>query len=82
METSCVATSGDRRGRLRAVKGEAQAFTSFADADSADEEYYARLSPSERVIILLDLIEGYQESHGQAAARFERVYRVAELQTG
>jgi hypothetical protein len=61
------------------VERVAQVFTSFADADNADEEYYASLSASERVSILLALIEAYQESHGQSAARFERVYRVAEL---
>ena len=57
-----------------------QVFSSFAEADSADDEYYAQLSPAERIGILLELIETHQESHGQAAARFERVYRVAELE--
>ena len=64
------------------VERVAQVFTSFAAADSADEEYYASLSASECVNILLDLIANYQESHGQAAARFERVYRLAQLQGG
>jgi hypothetical protein len=57
----------------------AQVFTSFDDADSADEEYYASLEPSERVDILLDLIEFHQDSLGEAAQRFERVCRVTQL---
>jgi hypothetical protein len=82
-----VALRTSDRGResvveCRLVERVAQVFTSFSDADSADEEYYASLSASERVSILLDLIETYQESHGQAAARFERVYRVADLHGG
>ena len=60
----------------------AQIFTSFADADRADEEYYAALAPSERVEILLALVERYRSSFGEAAERFERVCRVAELDRG
>ena len=57
----------------------AQVFTSFADADRADDDYYAALTPSERLDILLELIERYRSSLGQPAQRFERVYRVIEL---
>jgi len=60
----------------------AQIFTSFADADLADEEYYAALTPAERVEILLALVELYRSSFGEAAERFERVCRVAELDRG
>lgn len=60
----------------------AQIFTSFADADRADEEYYATLAPSERVEILLALVERYRSSFGEAAERFERVCHVAELDRG
>lgn len=56
-----------------------QIFHSFADAERADEEYYASLPPQQRVDILLDLVARYRESLGDAAARFERVYRVTEL---
>ena len=59
-----------------------QIFHSFEDADRADEAYYAGLTPQERVDILLDLIASYKESLGEAAARFERVYRVIELPRG
>lgn len=54
-------------------------FTSFEDADKADELYYAKLAPQERVDILLDLIASYRESLGEIAEGFERVYRVTKL---
>jgi hypothetical protein len=56
-----------------------QVFSSLADADRSEEEYYANLTPSERVEILLDLIEQHRSSLGAAANRFERVYRIAQL---
>ena len=52
---------------------------SFAAAERADDEYYASLSPEERVDILLDLIAQYRESLGEAASRLERVCRVVDL---
>ena len=54
-------------------------FHTFADADRSDEAYYASLPPQQRVDILLDLVARYRESLGDAAAGFERVYRVTEL---
>jgi hypothetical protein len=60
----------------------AQVFSSFDAADQADDEYYASLTPEERLEILLELIERYRSSLGEAAERFERVYRVVELSSG
>lgn len=60
----------------------AQIFRSFKDADRADEDYYASLSPQERLDIQLALIERYRSSLGQAAKRFERVHRVIERSQG
>ena len=54
-------------------------FRSFEDADRADEEYYASLTPPQRLDILLQLIAAYQESAGETASRFERVYRLTQL---
>lgn len=54
-------------------------FNSFEAADRADDEYYASLTPQERVNILLDMIAAYRESLGEAGQRFERVYRVVKL---
>ena len=57
----------------------AQVFRGFDEAESADEAYYAELSPDARVDVLLELIEQYRSSLGEAAERFERVHRVVEL---
>ncbi|HVJ91424.1 MAG TPA: hypothetical protein VM580_16590 [Labilithrix sp.] len=59
-----------------------QVFHSFEEAERADEAYYASLTPQERVDLLLDLVASYRESMGEAAARFERVCRVIELERG
>jgi hypothetical protein len=60
----------------------AQVFTSFVDADTADDDYYANLTAAERVDVLLELIEQYRDSLGEAAERFERVCTVTELSRG
>lgn len=54
-------------------------FNSFEDADQADVDYYASITPQERVDILLDMIAAYRESLGETGERLERVYRVIEL---
>lgn len=54
-------------------------FSSMADAERADEEYYASLTPTERVDVLLDLVEQHRRSLGAAAERFERVCLVTQL---
>lgn len=54
-------------------------FSSFEEADRADDEYYASLTPQERVDILLDMIAAYRESLGETGQRLERIYRVVEL---
>jgi hypothetical protein len=64
------------------MEGGARVFRSFDEADRADEEYYARLTPEERLDILLEIIEQYRSSLGEAAERFERVHRVVELARG
>ena len=60
----------------------ARVFRSFDEADRADEEYYANLSAEERLDVLLEIIERYRSSLGEAADRFERVHRVVELARG
>ena len=54
-------------------------FGSFEEADRADLEYYASLTPQQRVNLLLDMVAAYKESLGEAGQRFERVYRVVKL---
>ena len=56
-----------------------QIFRSFEDADEADEQFYADLTPEQRLDILLELIERHRSSLGEAAKRFERVHRLVEL---
>ncbi len=57
----------------------AQVFHSFEEAERADDEYYAKLSPQERLDILLELIDQHRSSLGEPEERFERVYRIAKL---
>jgi hypothetical protein len=61
------------------MEPEVRIFDSFEDAERADAEYYASLTPKERVDVLLDLVENYRRSLGPAD-RFERVCRVTDLQ--
>ena len=45
----------------------------------ADREYYRRLSPAERIHILLELIERHHEGDDEASKGFARVYRITNL---
>ena len=55
-------------------------FSSFAEADAADVEEDLRMAPEQRIAILLELQERmYPDA---AKQRFERVYRVTELERG
>jgi hypothetical protein len=53
-------------------------FSSFAESEKADREYYAKLSWGERLEILLELNARYREGFGEAAERFARVYRIVQ----
>lgn len=57
----------------------AQIFRSFEDAEMADDQLYADLTPEERLDILLELVERHRSALGEAASRFERVHRVVAL---
>lgn len=59
-----------------------QTYSNFEEAEAADSRYYASLTPQQRLDIVLDLTARYRESFGEAAQRFERVYRVVELSQG
>lgn len=54
-------------------------FSSHQQAEQATLEYYRRMSPQQRLDILLDLIESSRKEGDAAAERFERVYRIAKL---
>ncbi len=53
---------------------------SFEEAERAEKEYYQRLTPLERLAIMLELNERWSESaHAEAAPGFQRVYRIVKL---
>ena len=55
-------------------------YDSVAEADEAEAEYYALLTPEERLEILSELIETYRSTYGEDSERLERVYRIDELE--
>ena len=66
-DTVCRVTEGTR------------VFASFEAADEADDQFYAQLTPEERLDILLELTERERSALGEAANRFERVHHIVEL---
>lgn len=56
-----------------------QMFGSFEDAETADDRFYADLTPEERLDTLLELIDRHRSALGEAASRLERVHRIIEL---
>ena len=55
------------------VQKTARKFSSFTEADKADREFYRKLSPKERLNILLQLTKHEPER------RLERVYRITKF---
>lgn len=56
-------------------------FASFEEADRADDEYFRKLSPQQRLDIFLELL-WRGRTHDEAGERLERVYRIVELSRG
>ena len=54
-------------------------FRSFEAAEDADDQFYAQLTPEERLDLLLELTERERSTLGEAAERFERVHHIVEL---
>ncbi len=54
-------------------------FESFAEAEKAERDFYLRLTPEERLKILLDLVAMGREAQDAAGERLARVYRIVEL---
>jgi hypothetical protein len=50
-------------------------FSSHAEAEAADRDYYLSLTPEQRMDMLLELVARLQ---GDAPKRLERVYRVVK----
>ncbi len=68
-----------RHGILMAMDSSIRRFETLSEADSAEAEYYAALTPEERLNILLELIAMTRSDQDEDSQRFERVYRVVEL---
>ena len=62
------------------MKSVVSKFASLEAADQAEDEYYASLTPAERMAILLELIARTNESLGEPAQGLERVCRVTQLE--
>jgi hypothetical protein len=59
------------------MKKVASVFSSHAEADKADREYYLSLTPEQRMDILLELVQRAQD---EAGSEFKRVYRVTQFE--
>jgi len=67
-----------RNARLKTMENVVRVFDSFEDADAADREERARMTPEQRVEIFFQLRE---RAHPDAFTQgFTRVYRVLELE--
>ena len=45
----------------------------------AEREYYRRLTPAQRLEILLELIDRHRDKSDASSERLERVYRIVKL---
>lgn len=54
-------------------------FESLELADKADVDWYAALSPQERLDMALELIARHHEGHDETSAGFARVCHIVEL---
>ena len=54
-------------------------FRTFHEAEAATRDYYRRLSPAERLEILLQLRAMAHKESDAASGRLARVYRIAQL---
>ena len=57
----------------------ARVFASFEEADNADRQAYDRMSPQQRVDMLLSLRRMMVKEGDESAERLERVLTVVEL---
>jgi hypothetical protein len=61
------------------VEKVARVFASFEEADEADRQAYNRMSPQERIEMLLSLRRVMVKEGDESAERLERVLTVVEL---
>lgn len=72
-----LAAAGNVRGKIRRMEKVVRKFASHDEADAADAERDLRLTPEQRIQILLDL-QAWKNPDA-AAQRFARVYRITQL---
>lgn len=53
-------------------------FSSHDEADLADDEYYAALTPDERVRLMIEFSRIFSEAYGVPTEGFRRVYRIIQ----
>jgi hypothetical protein len=61
------------------VEKVARVFASFEEADNADRQAYERMSPQQRIEMLLSLRRMMVKEGDESAERLERVLTVVEL---
>ena len=61
------------------VESHVKRFSSHEDSKKAEREYYRRLTPAQRLEILLELIDRHRKATGASSDRIERVYRIVKL---
>lgn len=56
-----------------------QRFSSFAEAERADREYYRRLTPHQRLAILDEIVKRGRGPNYDPEQRLARVYRIVKF---
>lgn len=74
-----LAGAGPSHARVALVDRVVQIFRTFEDAERADDQFYAELTPEKRLDILIELVERHRSALGESARRLERVHRIVEL---
>ena len=67
------------RGKMGLVEHAWAEFASHEDALRSNLAYYRRLSPQQRLDILLELITSFRKEEDASSQRLERVCRVSQL---
>jgi hypothetical protein len=67
---------GSSTDKARMDKTAFKVFSSFAEAEQADKEYYRSLTPAQRIEMLLILRDQFRPYSNELTEGFKRVYRV------
>jgi hypothetical protein len=64
---------------MRSMKPVVSKYRTFEEAETATREFYARISPAERVEILFELRARAHKENYASSGRLARVYRIVKL---